>query len=47
MDALRPGNVLDGLSIVEHSMTTLIIPDGMNVSMDDRGFLWLSEKKAQ
>jgi N-methylhydantoinase A len=43
MDQLRPGNVVDGLSIVEHSMTTLVIPDGMRVSMDERGFLWLSE----
>jgi acetone carboxylase beta subunit len=43
MDELRPGNVIDGLSIVEHSMTTLVVPDGMRVSMDDRGFLWLSE----
>jgi acetone carboxylase, beta subunit len=43
MDELRPGNVVDGLSIVEHSMTTLVIPAGMRVWMDDRGFLWLSE----
>ncbi len=45
MDELRPGNVVDGPSIVEHSMTTLVVPDGMRVSMDDRGFLWLSERK--
>jgi acetone carboxylase, beta subunit len=45
MDELRPGNVIDGPSIVEHSMTTLVVPDGMRVSMDDRGFLWLSEPK--
>jgi acetone carboxylase, beta subunit len=43
MDELRPGNEIAGPSIVEHSMTTLVIPDGMAVSMDDRGFLWLSE----
>jgi acetone carboxylase, beta subunit len=43
MDELAPGNVVDGLSIVEHSMTTLVIPAGMRISMDDRGFLWLSE----
>jgi acetone carboxylase, beta subunit len=42
MDELRPGNVIDGPSIVEHSMTTLLVPLGMRVSMDDRGFLWLS-----
>jgi acetone carboxylase, beta subunit len=45
MDELRPGNVIDGPSIVEHSMTTLVVPDGMRVSMDDRGFLWLSERR--
>jgi acetone carboxylase beta subunit len=43
MDELRPGNVVDGLSIVEHSMTTLVIPNGMRISVDDRGFIWLSE----
>jgi N-methylhydantoinase A/oxoprolinase/acetone carboxylase beta subunit len=43
MDELRPGNVIDGPSIVEHSMTTLVVPRGMRVAMDDRGFLWLSE----
>jgi N-methylhydantoinase A len=43
MDELRPGNIIDGLSIVEHSMTTLVIPNGMRVAMDQRGFLWLSE----
>jgi acetone carboxylase, beta subunit len=43
MDELRPGNVVDGLSIVEHSMTTLVIPNDMRISMDDRGFIWLSE----
>jgi acetone carboxylase, beta subunit len=42
MDELRPGNVIAGLSIVEHSMTTLVIPRGMRVRMDELGFLWLS-----
>ena len=44
MEGLRPGNVVDGLSIIEHSMTTLLIPPGMSVSMDERGFLWLSKR---
>jgi N-methylhydantoinase A len=43
MDWLEPGNVIEGLSIVEHSMTTLVIPEGMMASVDDRGFIWLSE----
>jgi N-methylhydantoinase A/oxoprolinase/acetone carboxylase beta subunit len=43
MDELRPGNVIEGPSIVEHSMTTLVVPVGMHTSMDERGFLWLSE----
>jgi acetone carboxylase, beta subunit len=47
MDKLRPGNVIEGLSIVEHSMTTLVIPEGTMASVDERGFLWLSERKKQ
>jgi acetone carboxylase, beta subunit len=43
MDELRPGNVIEGPSIVEHSMTTLVVPVRMRVSMDNRGFLWLSD----
>jgi acetone carboxylase, beta subunit len=46
MEELRPGNVIQGLSIVEHSMTTLVVPAGMRVSMDDRGFLWLAKAAA-
>jgi acetone carboxylase beta subunit len=45
MDELRPGNVVEGPAIVEHSMTTLVVPAAMRVSMDDRGFLWLSEQR--
>jgi N-methylhydantoinase A len=45
MDELRPGNVIDGPSIVEHSMTTLVVPVQVRVAMDDRGFLWLSETR--
>jgi N-methylhydantoinase A len=47
MDGLQPGNVIEGLSIVEHSMTTLVIPEGMMASIDDRGFIWLSEVSRQ
>lgn len=43
MDRLRPGNVVDGLAIIEHPMTTLLVPAGTSASMDDRGFLWLSK----
>jgi N-methylhydantoinase A len=43
MDGLRPGNIVDGLAIIEHPMTTLLVPSGTSASMDDRGFLWLSK----
>jgi acetone carboxylase, beta subunit len=42
MDSLRPGNVIAGPSVVEHSMTTFVIPEGMTARMDERSFLWLS-----
>lgn len=43
MDGLLPGNVIEGLAIVEHSMTTLVVPPGWRVSVDQWGFLWLEE----
>jgi acetone carboxylase, beta subunit len=43
MDGLLPGNVVEGLAIIEHPMTTLLVPLGTRASMDDRGFLWLSK----
>lgn len=44
MDALQPGNVVDGLAIIEHPATTLIVPATRKVRMDERRFLWLENK---
>jgi N-methylhydantoinase A len=41
MDALRPGNVLEGLSIIEHPATTFVVPQGRRAEVDRWNFLWL------
>ncbi|SFE24174.1 N-methylhydantoinase A/oxoprolinase/acetone carboxylase, beta subunit [Lentibacillus persicus] len=35
MDMLKPGNVLEGPAIVEHPATTLVIPEGDRVRVDE------------
>lgn len=42
MDSLRPGNVVNGPSIIEHTMTTLVIPPGGSARVDEWDFLWLT-----
>src|SRR5262249_32314308 len=41
MEMLEPGNKLAGPAIVEHPATTLVVPDGRRVEVDEWGFLWL------
>ena len=41
MEALRAGNVVEGPAVVEHPMTTLVIPPGAGASLDEWEFLWL------
>ena len=41
MDALRPGNVVEGFSIIEHPATTFVVPAGRRVEVDKWNFLWL------
>jgi len=37
MDALRPGNTIEGPAVVESEYTTLVVPDSMTFSIDNRG----------
>jgi acetone carboxylase beta subunit len=41
MEMLEPGNKIAGPAIVEHPATTLVVPDGRRVEIDEWGFLWL------
>jgi len=40
MDALEAGNRVDGPSIIEHPMTTLVIPPENYVEFDEHRFIW-------
>src|SRR5699024_5360510 len=44
MDLLEPGNVIDGLAIIEHPATTLIVPESRLIRMDERKFIWMEHK---
>jgi N-methylhydantoinase A len=41
MDQLRPGNRVDGPAIVEHPATTLVVPPGRWIEIDQWNFIWL------
>lgn len=41
MDALRAGNVVRGPAVVEHPMTTLVVPPDGRARLDEWEFLWL------
>ena len=41
MEMLEPGNKIAGPAIIEHPATTLVVPDGRRVEVDEWGFLWL------
>lgn len=41
MDELRAGNVIEGPAVVEHSMTTLVIPPDGRARLDEYEFIWL------
>ena len=45
MEALEPGNVVDGLAIIEHPATTLLVPANRRARMDARKFVWLENQK--
>lgn len=41
MDVLEPGNVINGLAILEHPATTLLVPATRRARVDGRKFIWL------
>ena len=41
IDAMQPGNLVDGLAILEHPATTLLVPGNRRARMDERKFVWL------
>jgi acetone carboxylase beta subunit len=41
MERLLPGNRVPGPSIIEHSATTLVVPAGREVRVDEYGFFRL------
>ncbi|MBM3131763.1 MAG: hydantoinase/oxoprolinase family protein [Chloroflexi bacterium] len=44
MDMLDAGNRIDGPAIIEHPMTTLVIPPENYVEFDERRFIWYKMK---
>jgi len=44
MDLLEAGNVVDGPAIIEHTMTTLVIPPENSVEFDEHKFIWYGRK---
>jgi N-methylhydantoinase A len=46
MDLLEAGNVVDGPAIIEHTMTTLVIPPENYVEFDEHKFIWYGRKSA-
>lgn len=44
MDLLEAGNRVDGPAIIEHPMTTLVIPPENYVEFDERKFIWYKRK---
>ena len=41
MDFLKPGNQIVGPAIIEHPATTLVVPEGKRVDVDEWNFFWL------
>jgi len=41
MDLMEPGNIINGLAILEHPATTLLVPANRRARMDERKFVWL------
>lgn len=41
MDSLESGNVINGLAILEHPATTLLVPSTRKARVDERKFIWL------
>ncbi|TDJ62649.1 MAG: hydantoinase/oxoprolinase family protein [Proteobacteria bacterium] len=41
MEEMQPGNIIDGLAVLEHPATTLLVPATRRARMDERKFVWL------
>ncbi|MGD9762826.1 MAG: hydantoinase/oxoprolinase family protein [Candidatus Binatia bacterium] len=41
MELLRPGNRVAGPAIIEHPATTLVVPEGKRIDVDEWNFFWL------
>ena len=42
MDQLRPGNEIDGIAVIEAPATTLFLPPGKRINMDEWSLIWLT-----
>lgn len=42
MDAIRPGNEINGIAVIEAPATTFFLPPGRKTRMDEWSLLWLS-----
>ncbi|MCX6000118.1 MAG: hydantoinase/oxoprolinase family protein, partial [Chloroflexi bacterium] len=42
MDKLRPGNEIYGLAVIEAPATTLFVPPGKRIRMDEWTLMWLT-----
>ena len=42
MDMLRPGNEIDGPAVVEAPSTTLFVPEGRGIYMDEYRIIWMT-----
>jgi N-methylhydantoinase A len=42
MDQLRPGNEIDGIAVIEAPATTLFLPPGRHIRMDEWTLIWLT-----
>ncbi len=45
MDLLKPGNEIDGPIVVEAPATTLFVPPGRKIRMDEYKAIWMEEVK--
>jgi N-methylhydantoinase A len=43
MDLLEAGNCIKGPAIIEHPMTTMVIPEGKQVKFDEYRFIWYQD----
>ena len=41
MDEMESGNIVDGLAVLEHPATTLLVPRNRRARMDEYKFIWL------